>query len=244
MARSTLRLHAWWQVWLAHPADSVLQPCQNSYRNCPRRGSEMKSWPEVRHSETVVECRSPHAPAHSLPPSPGCSSMCCDAAPRRDPALAPCTAKQGDLALGTWCCCGSPLCFEALVLCACERPPPVTHTPPLPARCAKDRCLVLAGTQSGKELVRYPRWMDGHRAQGAPRVKKLHNQPGSCLSHSNPGANKAEGTAGVTAPPLEVLLPPEHSLSFQLSHSLSHFFLCFVLSFFLALSITFSAILS
>lgn len=129
------------------------------------------------------------------------------------------------------------------MLCACGRSPPITHTPPLPARCAKDRCLVLAGTQSGKELVRYPRRMDGHRAQGAPWVKKLHDQPGSCLSHSNPGANKAEGTAGVTAPPLEVLLPPEHPLSFQLSHPLSHLFLSFVLSFFLALSIAFSAIL-
>ena len=70
---------------------------------------------------------------------------------------------------------------------------------------AKDRCLVLAGTQSGKELVRYPRWADGHGAQGAPRVGKMHNQPSSFLSHSNPGA---EDTAGVTAPPLEVLPHP------------------------------------
>lgn len=149
------------------------------------------------------------------------------------------------MALGSLCCrCSSPLCFGALVLHACRRPPPVTRTPPLPARCAKDRCLVLAGTQSGKELVRYPRWMDGHGAQGAPRVRKMHKQPGSFLSHSNPAANKAEDAAGVTAPPLEVLLPPWHPLSFWLSHPLSHLLLPFVLPFFLALSIAFSAILS
>lgn len=91
--------------------------------------------------------------------------------------------------------------------------------------------------------MRYPRWMDGHGAQGAPRVRKMHNQPGS-FPHANPGAHKAEDTAGGTAPPLEVLLPPGHPLSFWLSHPLSHLFLPFVLPFFLALSITFSAILS
>lgn len=64
---------------------------------------------------------------------------------------------------------------------------------------AKDRCHVLAGTQSRKELVRYPRWMDGQEDR-APWVTKVHNQPGSFFSHSNPDAKKAEGTAGVTAP--------------------------------------------
>lgn len=151
--------------------------------------------------------------AHSTPPSPGCSRVqqCVpQLSPLQGLRFSPSESKsERDLALGSLCCCcGSPLCFGAPVLCVCGRPPPITHTPPLPARCAKDRCLVLAGTQSGKELVRYPRWMDGHRAQGAPWVRKMHNQPGSFLSHSNPGANKAEDTAGVTAPPLEVLLPP------------------------------------
>lgn len=76
------------------PAVSVLQPCQNSYHNCPRRGSEMKNWPEVTHSESVVESRSPNrlrqAPADSTPPR--------DPAPHRDPALAPRRAKVR----GTW----------------------------------------------------------------------------------------------------------------------------------------------
>lgn len=86
------------------PAVSVLQPCQNSYHNCPSRGSEMKNWPEVTHSESVVESRSPNrlrqAPAHSMPLSPGCSKACRNSAPCRDPALAPWRAKVR----GTWLC--------------------------------------------------------------------------------------------------------------------------------------------
>lgn len=84
------------------PAVSVLQPCQNSYHNCPRHGREMKNWPEVTHSESVVESRSPNplrqAPAYSTPPSLGCSSMCCNSAPDTDPTLAPWRAKVR----GTW----------------------------------------------------------------------------------------------------------------------------------------------
>lgn len=84
------------------PAVSVLQPCQNSYHNCPRRGSEMTNWPEVTHSESAVESRSPsrlhQAPAHSMPPSAGCSIVSCNSAPCRDPALAPRRAKVR----GTW----------------------------------------------------------------------------------------------------------------------------------------------
>lgn len=64
---------------------------------------------------------------------------------------------------------------------------------------AKDRCHMLAGTQSRKELVRYPRWMHGQEDR-APRVRKMHNEPGSFLSHSNPDAKEVEGMAGVTAP--------------------------------------------
>lgn len=82
--------------------------------------------------------------------------------------------------------------------------------------------------------------MEHREPLGSPGVRKMQNQPGSLLSHSNPGAPKAEDTAEGTAPPPEVLLPPWHPLSFWLSH----LFLPFVLPFFLALSIAFSAILS
>jgi len=119
------------------PALSALQPCQKSHRNCPRRGSEIKNWPEVTHREFVVEPRSPsrlrQAPAHSTPPSPGRSSACRDSAPCRGPALAPRRAKvrgpqlwDVHAAAAARPCVVGPRCSVR----AAGRPPPVTRTPP------------------------------------------------------------------------------------------------------------------
>lgn len=143
------------------PAVSVVPGCRNSCHNCPRRGSETKNQPEVRHGEPAAAPGSP-GPGSRRVSLPGAQQRVTRSAPWGRPAEG---ESDGDVAGGRPCCrCCLPLSLGTLL------PRAVTRTAAVPARCTKDRCGVLAGTQSGQELVTCPRRTDGRGAEAAPGV--------------------------------------------------------------------------